>query len=473
MSKGGVTTKPGAPAEELLAPLLRGDFILTDARGSVSRWGTSASRLFGWRSEDVIGRSVFDAVLASGGGEWRRHLEVGEGPSPPARVDASGKRDDGHKFPLELLFLPVLLSESLELSRLLEVVGAELSPDDKMERLRRDHPAGLESMVAAATDSRPESDDSRLAGMVVSYRPLGETPWAAEPPPAAAAATPKAAAIGVGEEQLMRVGKLERAEEELREALERETGELSGSLERETSELKETLARETSELRAAVERETAELKAALERQASELRATLEQETAELRAALENEVEARRAAVEDAVAVREAAAAAREDAAAARAVADRAHALAEELHIDEERRRRERVEADREAPPAQPEGADTPPARSPREGFDDVGKPMAVIGLDGRFEQLNPGFESLVGYTEHEFRRARWPSLVDADNLVEHRELLAKLAAGEVERARVDTVYLHGQGLLVPVVGEMRLERDGDGVPSHTVLTVDA
>jgi PAS domain S-box-containing protein len=452
-----------APAEELLGPLLQGDFLLTDARGSVSRWGTSASRLFGWRSEDVIGRSVFDAVLASGGGEWRRHLEVGEGPSPTARVDASGKRDDGHKFPIELLFLPVLLNESLELSRLLEVVGSDLSPDEKIQRLRRDHPAALDSIVAAATDSRADTDDSRLAGLVVTYRPLGETPWTEGPPPAPAGEPSKPAAIGVNEEQLIRVGKLERAEEELREALERETGELTGSLERETGELKEMLAAKTEELRSALASEIAEVRAGVEREAAELR----EEAATAREELA-------AAREQLTAAREEAAAAREDAAAARAVADRAHALAEELHIDEEHRRRERVEAKRDAPgPTQAAAPDEPPARPPREGFDDAVQAMAVIGLDGRFEQLNPGFESLVGYTEHEFRRARWPSLVDADNLVEHRELLAKLAAGEVENARVETVYLHGQGLLVPVAGEIRLERDGDGAPSHTVLTVDA
>ena len=253
----------------------------------------------------------------------------------------------------------------------------------------------------------------------------------------------------------MRVGKLERAEEELREALERETDELSGSLERETGELKESLARETGELRASFERETAEVKATLERQAEELRSALDA----VAAAREESAAAREdaaAAREDLVSAVAEAAAAREDAAAARAVADRAHAIADELHIDEERRHRERVEADREAPaPAAPPTADAPPLRGPREGFDDVGQPLAVIGLDGRFEQLNPGFESLVGYSEQEFRRARWPSLVDRTTSSSTASCWLSSPPVRSSSARVETVYLHGQGLLVPVIGEMR------------------
>ena len=424
-----MTTPTQAPAEELLGPLLRGDFVLTDARGMVTRWGSPASRLFGWRSEDVIGRSAFDAVLASGGGEWRHHLEAGEGPSPSALVEASARRDDGHKFPVELLFLPVRLSESLELSRLLEVVGSDLASDEKLTRLRRDNATALESMLAAATDSLEGSDDSRLAGLVVTFRALGETPWVQEPAEPATQPEAAPAAVGPAEEQLMRVGKLERAEEELREALQRETGEISS-----------------------LEQETAELRASLEREAGELRAAMADETQALRAALEQ---------------------AREDAASARELAERAFALAEEAHLEAERRHHVREDAGRgaaqAAEPAEPE----PPAREPRPGFDDSDQPLAVIALDGRFEQLNPAFERLVGYPEREFRRARWPSLVDSENLIAHRELLAKLGAGDIERAHVDTMYLHAQGLLVPVKGDMELIRKDDHAPAHMLLAVDA
>ncbi len=421
-----VDTQTRTSAEELLEPLLGGDFVLTDARGMVTRWGSTASRLFGWRSEDVIGRSAFDAVLASGGGEWRRHLEAGEGPRPAARVEASAKRDDGNEFPVELLFLPVRLSESLELSRLLEVVSGDEASDDKLTRLRRHNASALESMLAAAGGSLNGSDDSRLAGLVVTFRALGETPWVHEQPTAPMAAPePPTPAVGPGEEQLLRVGKLERAEEELRAVVERETGEIS------------SLGQETAELRTSLEREAAELRAALAEQAQDLRAALEQ--------------------------------ARDDVASARALAEQAFALAEEAHLEAERRHHVREDAGRAAAqPAEPE----PPAREPRPGFDDSDQPLALIALDGRFEQINPAFEQLVGYSDREFRRARWPSLVDGENLIAHRQLLAQLAAGEVERAGVDTMYLHAQGLLVPVKGGLELVRNGDDVPAHMLLAVD-
>ena len=427
MPQVAVDTQTRTPAEELLEPLLQGDFVLTDARGMVTRWGSTASWLFGWRSEDVIGRSAFDAVLASGGDEWRRHLEVGEGPRPAARVEASAKRDDGHRFPVELLFLPVRLSESLELSRLLEVVGGDENSDDKLTRLRRHNATALESMLTAAGGSLNGSDDSRLAGMVVTFRALGETPWVHEQPaaPVAAPPGPAPAAVGPGEEQLLRVGNLERAEEELRAALERETGEISS----------------------------------LEQTTAELRASLEHEAAELRAALAEEAQALRAALEQA----------RDDVASARALAEQAFALAEEAHLEAERRHHVREDAGRAAAqPAEPE----PPAREPRPGFDDSDQPLALIALDGRFEQINPAFEQLVGYSDREFRRARWPSLVDSENLMAHRALLVQLAAGEVERAGVDTMYLHAQGLLVPVKGGLELVRNGGGVPAHMLLSVD-
>ena len=115
-------------------------------------------------------------------------------------------------------------------------------------------------------------------------------------------------------------------------------------------------------------------------------------------------------------------------------------------------------------------ADNPP-REPRPGFDDVDSPLASIRLDGHFGDLNPAFCDLVGYEEQEFQAASWPPVADRANLSTHREQIQRMLAGEIESARVDTGYVHAQGLLVPVRGQISLIRES-GQPSHFLLEVE-
>jgi PAS domain S-box-containing protein len=112
-----------------------------------------------------------------------------------------------------------------------------------------------------------------------------------------------------------------------------------------------------------------------------------------------------------------------------------------------------------------------PQREPRRGFDDVDSPLASIRLDGHFGELNPAFCELVGYAEQEFQAASWPPVADRANLSKHREQLQRMLAGEIASARVNTGYVHAQGLLVPVVGQISLVRDS-GQPSHFLLEVE-
>ena len=98
--------------------------------------------------------------------------------------------------------------------------------------------------------------------------------------------------------------------------------------------------------------------------------------------------------------------------------------------------------------------------------------MASIRLDGHFGELNPAFSELVGYAEQEFQAASWPPVADRANLAKHREQIQRMLAGEIESARVDTGYVHAQGLLVPVVGQISLVRES-GQPSHFLLEVES
>jgi PAS domain S-box-containing protein len=113
-------------------------------------------------------------------------------------------------------------------------------------------------------------------------------------------------------------------------------------------------------------------------------------------------------------------------------------------------------------------ADDAPKREERAGFDDVSKPMATIGVDGRFRELNQAFSDLVGYTEAEFQQAVWPPVMDRANLDKHRQQMKDLLEGRTESAEINTGYVHAQGLLVPVVGKLSLVREG-GEPAHFLL----
>jgi PAS domain S-box-containing protein len=128
------------------------------------------------------------------------------------------------------------------------------------------------------------------------------------------------------------------------------------------------------------------------------------------------------------------------------------------------------EAEERRPLIKRRPSDKPP-RVPREGFDDIDRPLASIRLDGHFGDLNPAFCELVGYAEQEFQAASWPPVADRANLAKHREQVQRMLAGEIESARVNTGYVHAQGLLVPVVGEISLVRES-GQPSHFLLQVD-
>jgi len=113
-----------------------------------------------------------------------------------------------------------------------------------------------------------------------------------------------------------------------------------------------------------------------------------------------------------------------------------------------------------------------PLRPTRPGFDDQAQPMAVLDLRGRFKQLNPAFAKLVGYGEHEFGKAAWPSVLDRKVYKSQMAEFEQLIAGAIENAEVQSTYMHGQGLMVPVVGEIRLIRGAEGKPDHLLLVAD-
>ena len=113
-----------------------------------------------------------------------------------------------------------------------------------------------------------------------------------------------------------------------------------------------------------------------------------------------------------------------------------------------------------------------PTRESRHGFDDVPQPMAVLTLDGKFRELNAAFSKLVGYQEHEFLKAVWPSVHDRAVYKQQTEELAALKSGAIESVKFQSSYMHSQGLMVPVNGELTLVRDEAGEPASLLLPAE-
>ena len=91
-----------------------------------------------------------------------------------------------------------------------------------------------------------------------------------------------------------------------------------------------------------------------------------------------------------------------------------------------------------------------------------GEAAALIAMDGSFKRLDESFCSLLGCREEDLRAARWPSIIDRENHKAHGELARALKAGEIASAEIETVYMHAQGLLVPIAGTISLHRPPDG-----------
>lgn len=505
--------------ERVLATLLDLSFVLTDREGFVTRWTPRAEKLFGMQAADAAGRALLETLGAP------------DADVPAAgRVQIAARHKEGHEFRAELTFVPVPMSHSLEFNGFLESLESDRPTKSVLQRVNSQHSDVLDWIGSVVTDGVPLHSDELTAGTIVAFRPLGEVAWLEEDEsepaaPASGGDSGLADAVDRAAEVLARSDAIERtldeageAVEEVRATAEAAREEASGAAQRvseladENASLREELARvhgeELNALRAEVEGLTARIDAESAASAQRIEAMLgevrdlgtgeggggeaadaaaqrAEEALEAVQALAAEL---RAELQDA---RDAASQAREaaEAAAVEAKLARTQAEAARVHSEEAdghaQSAREVAEAwasaaekhrapagnGRAAVPRRKLKQDEPPARDPRPGFDDASSPMAVIGLDGRFRDLNPRFSELVGYKEHDFHTASWPPVVDRAKLDHHREQMRAMLAGELESVEVDTGYVHAQGLPVPVAGTLSLVRDDDGEPSHFLLAV--
>jgi PAS domain S-box-containing protein len=132
--------------------------IVIDKQGFIHSFSAAAIRLFGYRSEEIMGRKV-DILLPSS--DWNQHNRSPEGYSATGerRVVGFGQRKDGSGFPMDLVIGEI----DLPGTRLLAIFVHDLTEQSECERGLRAANTELEHLARHLAMTRDASDRSNFA----------------------------------------------------------------------------------------------------------------------------------------------------------------------------------------------------------------------------------------------------------------------------------------------------------------------
>lgn len=108
----------------------------------------------------------------------------------------------------------------------------------------------------------------------------------------------------------------------------------------------------------------------------------------------------------------------------------------------------------------------------RGSFDAAAIGMALVGLEGRFLQVNPSLCEIVGYSEGELLAKTFQDITHPDDLEADLAHVKRLLAGRSRSYRMEKRYSHKNGQVVHVVLSVSLLRDTGGIPIHFVVQIE-
>jgi PAS domain S-box-containing protein len=97
--------------------------------------------------------------------------------------------------------------------------------------------------------------------------------------------------------------------------------------------------------------------------------------------------------------------------------------------------------------------------------------MALVGLDGRFRQVNPAFAEIVGYSPEELQDLDFQTLTHLADLDADLDLLGQLVAGDISSYRIEKRYLRKGGAEVWVDLAVSKVLNPDGSVRHFIAQV--
>jgi PAS domain S-box-containing protein len=97
--------------------------------------------------------------------------------------------------------------------------------------------------------------------------------------------------------------------------------------------------------------------------------------------------------------------------------------------------------------------------------------MALVALDGKWMEVNQAICQIVGYSEQELLATDFQSITHPDDLPGDLALVGQLIAGERRTYQMEKRYIHKQGHLVWVLLSVSLVRDDAGRPRYFISQI--
>ena len=104
-------------------------------------------------------------------------------------------------------------------------------------------------------------------------------------------------------------------------------------------------------------------------------------------------------------------------------------------------------------------------------FENVASGIAITDWEGVFEQCNPAYCEMLGYTEEELRRTQPMSLVHPEDQAFNREKMQQLQSGVKSSVELESRYIRKDGETIWVNKHISILPDATGKPAHLVKLV--
>jgi PAS domain S-box-containing protein len=107
----------------------------------------------------------------------------------------------------------------------------------------------------------------------------------------------------------------------------------------------------------------------------------------------------------------------------------------------------------------------------RGAFDFAAVGMALVGLDGRWLQVNRSLCELVGYSEEELLNTNFQSITHPEDLETALAYMRQVLSGEIPQYQMEKRYFHKFGHIVWILLSVSLVRDAQGAPLYFISQI--